>query len=139
MNRSFLRFLQLGLFFLLLIIFPNRIWAAGPRVQIRSPQDRSEIAQEQNYVLVSGKVTAEAARSGYVDIFLVLDVSGSTAHDAGVDFPEFSQLPNHYVSQRDVAGGERSLDLEIFLEREKSLELEVEKLGKISERIQKGN
>src|ERR1044071_8741959 len=36
-------------------------------------------------------------------------------------------------------GTKRSLDLEIFLEREKSLELEVEKLGKISERIQKGN
>jgi hypothetical protein len=43
------------------------------------------------------------------------------------------------ITVRYEPGAKRSLDLEIFLEREKSLELEVEKLGKISERIQKGN
>jgi hypothetical protein len=43
------------------------------------------------------------------------------------------------LTVRYEPGAKRSLDLEIFLEREKSLELEVEKLGKISERIQKGN
>lgn len=98
MNQSHVRLLQIRLSFLLLITFSHSTWGAEPTVQIRSPKDGSPITQEQNYVLVSGKVAAEAARSGYVDILLVLDVSGSTAHYAGVDFSEFSQLPNFYVS-----------------------------------------
>ncbi|HWO41725.1 MAG TPA: hypothetical protein VNO43_07985, partial [Candidatus Eisenbacteria bacterium] len=34
-------------------------------------------------------------------------------------------------------GGERSLDLEVFLERERSLQLEVQRLGKTEEQIQR--
>jgi hypothetical protein len=34
-------------------------------------------------------------------------------------------------------GGKRSLDLEVFLEREKSLKLEVERLGKSRDQIQR--
>jgi hypothetical protein len=86
MNRSCSRFFQLGLPFLLLITFSNRSWGAEPRVQIRSPKDGSHITREQEYVLVSGKVASESARSPDVDIFLVLAVSLSTAQYAGVDF-----------------------------------------------------
>jgi len=104
MSRSCSRFFQLGLPFLLLITFQNRTGSAEPTVQIRSPKDGSYIRQEQNYVLVGGKVITIAAKSGYVDIFLVLDVSGSTAQYAGVEFSEFSQLPNFYVDSRRLGG-----------------------------------
>jgi hypothetical protein len=86
MNRLCSRLFELGLLFLLLITFTNSTWGAEPRVQIRAPKDGSHITQEQNYVLVGGKVGSEAAGSGYVDIVLVLDVSGSTGQCAGVDF-----------------------------------------------------
>jgi von Willebrand factor type A domain len=104
MKRSYSRFFRLGLPFLLLIIIPNRTCGAEPTVQIRSPKDGSQITQEQDYLLVSGKVASGATRSPNVDIFLVLDVSGSTALYAGVDFSEFSQLPNFYVSRRMTRG-----------------------------------
>jgi von Willebrand factor type A domain len=91
------RFVSLGLPFALLITFANKTIGAQLTVQIRSPKNGAQITQEQDYLLVSGKVTAGAARSGYVDIFLVLDVSGSTADYSGVDFPEFSQFPDRYV------------------------------------------
>ena len=97
MYRSCSRLFQLRLSLLLLITFPGEICGAEPKVQIRSPKDGSHITQEQNYVLVGGKVGSEAARSGYVDIVFVLDVSGSTAQYAGVDFPEFAELPNSYL------------------------------------------
>lgn len=102
MNQSCSRIIQLGLPFLLLLSFPNRNWGGEPSVQIRSPKDGSHITHEQNYVLVSGKVGSEAARSGYVDIFLVLDVSNSTAQYAGVEFPEFSEFPNFYWYRRQA-------------------------------------
>jgi von Willebrand factor type A domain len=95
---------QLGLPVLLLIIFPNRTCSAEPRVQIRSPIDGSHITQEQNYLLIGGKVLTQAAGAGDVDIFLVLDVSGSTAQYAGVDFSEFSELANFYVDSRRLGG-----------------------------------
>jgi hypothetical protein len=101
---SRLWFFQLGLALLLLIIFPNRNSAAEPRVQIRSPKDGSEITQEESYVLIGGKVFTRDAASGYVDIFLVLDVSGSTAQYAGIDFSELSELPNLYVYPRRLGG-----------------------------------
>jgi hypothetical protein len=94
MKRSCSGFFQFGFALLLLITFPNKTWAAEPTVQIRSPKDGSHITQEQSYLLVGGKVATEAARSGNVDILLVLDVSLSTAQYAGVDFPEFAELPN---------------------------------------------
>src|SRR4030095_13623239 len=50
------------------------------------------------------KVASGATTSPLVDIFLVLDVSGSTALYSGVDFSEFSQLPNFYVSRRMTRG-----------------------------------
>ena len=53
---------------------------------------------------ISGKVTAEAARSNNTVILLVLDASGSTAEYAGVDFPEFSQLSNFYLDRRKLGG-----------------------------------
>jgi hypothetical protein len=100
MNRSWSLFFQFGLSLLPLVTFPGGICSAEPTVQIRSPKDGSHITQEQDYVLVSGKVGSEAHRSGYVDIFLVLDVSNSTAQYAGVEFPEFSEFPNFYWYRR---------------------------------------
>jgi hypothetical protein len=97
MKRWYSRLFGLGLLFLLLITFANRISGAEPTVQIRSPKDGSHITLGQDYVLVSGKVSTEAGGAGYVDIFLVLDVSGSTAQYAGVDFPELGGLPNFYL------------------------------------------
>ena len=98
MNRSYSRFFQLGLSLLAVITYPNGASGADPRVQIRSPNNGAHITKEQAYVLVSGKIASESARSSNVDIFLVLDVSGSTAQYAGVYFSELSELPkNHAV------------------------------------------
>jgi uncharacterized protein YegL len=104
MNRSRSRLFQLWISILLLITFPNETLGAEVRIQIRSPTDGSHVTQEQNYVMVGGKVFTQGASSGYVDIFLVLDVSGSTAQYAGVDFSEFSELPNFYVDSRRLGG-----------------------------------
>jgi von Willebrand factor type A domain-containing protein len=98
------RFVSLGLPFALLITFANETMGAELIVKIRSPNNGAQIAQEQAYVLVGGKVAIETGRSGYVDIFLVLDVSGSTAQYAGADFAEFSQLPNFYVNRNRLGG-----------------------------------
>jgi hypothetical protein len=104
MNRLCVRLGQLGLSFLLVISLPNTNWGGEPKVQIRSPKDGSQITQEQTYILVGGKVFTEVAGAGYVDIFLVLDVSASTAQYAGIDFPEFSQLSDFYVDSRRLGG-----------------------------------
>jgi hypothetical protein len=45
MKRSYSRFFQLGLAFLLPIIIPNRTCGAEPTVQIRSPKDGSQITR----------------------------------------------------------------------------------------------
>ncbi|HET8564565.1 MAG TPA: hypothetical protein VFM35_11890, partial [Candidatus Binatia bacterium] len=78
MNRSRLRFFQLFLSVVLLGACSSRAWGAEPKIQILSPKDGSRIAQEQNTVLISGKVSSEAARLPNVDIVFVVDVSGST-------------------------------------------------------------
>ena len=78
---------------LLLLVFSNSTCAAQPIVQIRSPRDGSYISHEQDHVLVGGKVFAETASSEHLDIFLVLDVSGSTAHYAGVDLADWVLSP----------------------------------------------
>lgn len=104
MNKSRSYFLQLGITVFLMISFSNRAWSTDLTVQIRSPKDGSMITQEQAYVLVGGKVGVQTGRAGYVDIFLVIDVSASTALYAGVDFSEFSRLPNSYVTPRMVTG-----------------------------------
>ena len=94
MNSFALRSFALGLFFL--FFGGNKfIWAAEPRVQILSPKDGSRIAQEQNTIFVSGKVARDAGRSANVDIFLVIDISGSTAMYAGVNLGDADQPPDN--------------------------------------------
>jgi hypothetical protein len=56
-------------------------------------------------VLLSGKVASETARSVNVDIFFLIEASLSTAHYAGVDFPDLGDLPALYISPG--AGGSR--------------------------------
>jgi Mg-chelatase subunit ChlD len=67
--------------------------AAEPRVQILSPADGSRITQDQNSIIISGKVARESGRSANVDILLVVDVSGSTAMYAGADLGDADQPP----------------------------------------------
>jgi len=93
MNSSALRCVTLGVFFLFCGT-GKFIWAAEPRVQILSPKDGSRIAQEQNTIFVSGKVARDAGRSANVDIFLVIDISGSTAMYAGVNLGDADQPPD---------------------------------------------
>lgn len=71
---------------------------AGPRVQIVSPQNGARITQDQNTILLSGKVVGDKARSANVDIIFLIDVSLSTAHYAGVDFPDLGDLPSVSIS-----------------------------------------
>jgi Mg-chelatase subunit ChlD len=68
--------------------------AAEPKVQILSPKEGSSITQQQNSILISGKVASQAARSENVDIMFIIDISGSTSQYAGVDFGDFGQLPD---------------------------------------------
>lgn len=75
-----------------LFLFPFRLWAAEPSVQIHSPKDGSRIVQDQDSILISGKVSTQGARTPNADIFFVVDVSGSTAHYAGVDFGDSADL-----------------------------------------------
>jgi len=79
--------------FILLFSASTAKGAAEPKVQILSPKEGSRISQQQNTVLVSGKVASQAARSQNVDIIFVIDISGSTSQYAGVDFGDFAQLP----------------------------------------------
>lgn len=81
LGSRFFCFLLSWLFFL-----PYVSWGAEPQVQIHSPKDGSRIAQEQNTILISGKVFTQVARTANVDILFVVDISGSTALYAGVDF-----------------------------------------------------
>jgi VWA domain-containing protein len=87
-----LRLNALGLLFLCLGA-ANSIWAAEPRVQILSPKDGSRISQEQNTIFVSGKVARDTGRSANVDIFLVIDISGSTAIYSGVNLGDADPPP----------------------------------------------
>jgi Mg-chelatase subunit ChlD len=73
----------------------NSALAAEPRVQILSPKDGGRITQEQNLIFVSGKVARDAGRSARVDVFLVVDVSGSTAQYAGSDLGDAGELPDN--------------------------------------------
>src|SRR6185295_9473668 len=66
---------------------------AQPKVQILSPKNGTRITQDQKSVLVSGKVARETGRSANVDIFLLIDVSGSTALYAGADLGDADQPP----------------------------------------------
>jgi von Willebrand factor type A domain len=104
MSRLCSRFALVAILLLLLVHFANGTVSAEPRVQIRSPQNGSNITHEQDHLLIGGKVIPEVRRTNNVDIFLVLDASGSTAEYAGVDLPEFSQLSNFYRDRRKLGG-----------------------------------
>ena len=73
---------------------PYSVLAAEPRVQINSPKEGERITQEKNLILVSGKVARDAGRSSKVDIFLVVDISGSTAQYSGSDLGDAGDLPD---------------------------------------------
>ena len=94
MNQSLLRFCELGLLAVLLTGWSTFSLGAEPKVQILSPKDGTHITQEQKTLLVSGKVASQAVRSSNVDIFLVVDISGSTSQYAGVDMGDLGQLPD---------------------------------------------
>lgn len=81
--------------------------AAEPKVQILSPVDGSRIVQDKNSIFVSGKVAREAGRSSNVDIFLVIDVSGSAAMYAGADLGEADQPPESsgFSAPQIIIGG----------------------------------
>ncbi len=76
-----------------LSVLPCGLWGAEPKVQIQSPKDGSRIVQDQDVVLVSGKVSSQGERTPNVDIFFVLDVSGSTINYAGVNLGDSANLP----------------------------------------------
>jgi hypothetical protein len=80
-------------FFLLAAAIPDSARAAEPRVQILSPKDGGRITQEQNLIFISGKVARDAARSARVDLFLVVDISGSTSQYSGSDLGDAGALP----------------------------------------------
>lgn len=86
--------------------------AAEPRIQILSPKDGSQIAEDQKTILISGKVASETSRSANVDIFLVLDTSGSTVNSAGAEFAGQSELPDKYI-----LGGAPRLQPQISISR----------------------
>src|SRR6266508_2951359 len=57
--------------------------AAEPKVQIVSPKEGTHVIQQQNSILISGKVANQAVRSENVDIMFIIDISGSTSQYAG--------------------------------------------------------
>ena len=94
MNLIFLRFACFVCLLVCLISWPFQVLSAEPKVQIDSPKDGSTISQEQNLVVVNGKVATNAGRSANVDIMLLLDASGSTTQYAGTDLGGMDQLPD---------------------------------------------
>ncbi len=106
MHKRPFGFFVFGLF-LLLAIVPGLIWGAEPKVQILSPQNGSRVTQDQNAIFVSGKVARETGRSDNVDIFLVIDISGSTALYAGADLGDADQPPERsgFSAPQIIIGG----------------------------------
>ena len=92
MNPYRVWFVEICLF-ISIIANAHSLGAAEPKVQIVSPKDGSRITQDQNSIFVSGKVVRETGRSVNVDIFLVIDVSGSTAMYGGADLGDADQPP----------------------------------------------
>ncbi len=92
---------------LLLLIPPDLARSAEPKIQILSPQNGSRISQGQNAIFVSGKVARDAGRSENVDIFLVFDISGSTALYAGADLGDADQPPERsgFSAPQIIIGG----------------------------------
>lgn len=75
----------------------STISAAEPRIQILQPKDGAQIAEDQKTILISGKVASDNVRSANVDIFLILDTSGSTVNSAGAEFANQTELPDKYL------------------------------------------
>lgn len=94
MGQIGLGLLGLSLLFLFLPGGAAILWSAEPQIRILSPKDGSQIIQDQNSILVSGKVSRELGRSANADIMLVIDISGSTAMYAGTDLGDANQLPD---------------------------------------------
>jgi hypothetical protein len=94
MNQRLYRFFVPWLILVIGAIL-NPALAAEPRVQILSPKDGGRITQEQNLIFVSGKVARDAGRSTRFDIFLVFDISGSTAQYAGSDLGDAGELSDN--------------------------------------------
>jgi von Willebrand factor type A domain/Glucodextranase, domain B len=91
---NLLRLWFVGLYFVFFAVGGlGSIATAEPKVQILSPKDGSRITQDQKSVFVSGKVARDTGRSENVDIFLVIDISGSTAMYAGADLGDADQPP----------------------------------------------
>ena len=82
--------------------------AAEPRIQILSPKDGAQIAEDQKTILISGKVASDNVRSANVDIFLILDTSGSTVNSAGAEFANQTELPDKYRPWRRADDCSRS-------------------------------
>ena len=95
MHRFLYRFRELRVLWLVFLFYSSGLWAAEPRVQILSPKDGSRVTQEQNSVLISGKVATDLGRSPNVDIVFVIDISGSTSQYAGADFGDMGPLPDN--------------------------------------------
>jgi hypothetical protein len=95
MDQFLFRFRELWFFWLVFLFSSNGLWAAEPRVQILSPKDGARISQEQNSVLISGKVATDLGRSPNADIVFVIDISGSTSQYAGADFGDMGPLPDN--------------------------------------------
>ena len=102
MNQLTFRFSVLWFAGLLFAAGGGPAWAGSPTIQILSPKDGSRITQEQNEVLVSGKVGSPSARSPNVDLLFVIDISGSTAQYAGVDFGEPGEYPGGGFSRPQI-------------------------------------
>jgi von Willebrand factor type A domain len=92
MNLSRLWFVRLYLVLLVVAGFDG-VGLAEPKLQILSPKDGSRITQDQKSIFVNGKVARDAGRSANVDIFLVIDISGSTAMYGGADLGDADQPP----------------------------------------------
>jgi Mg-chelatase subunit ChlD len=95
MNLSLFRLRELWFILFALLFCSDGLWAAEPRVQILSPKEGSRITQDQNTVLVSGKVATDIGRSPNVDIVFVIDISGSTSQYAGADLGDLGPLPDN--------------------------------------------
>ena len=94
-------------FFLLFVLASGSVRGAEPKIRILSPQNGSRITQDQNAIFVSGKVARDVGRSENVDIFLVIDTSGSTALYAGADLSDLDQPPESsgFSAPQIIIGG----------------------------------
>ncbi len=86
----------------LLVLFTQESWGAGPKVKIITPRDGARIEKDKDVVVVTGKVSTKGVTISNVDLFLVVDISASTAHYAGVRFND-KDLPR--TSGREQFGG----------------------------------